>query len=317
MVKEAVWGTKVVAGMQLVEHTSETLAATWSEKVVQGINSTRVRAKRVRGAKTVGGDVAWEVGPEAWTGTLLKAILPTEVFTDDGLGNGGVHEFTPGNALPAGLTVQAFRPSQADLTAIAGNVRDYFGGRMTQLSIEAATDELLKGTGGMTFKDEEAGAWQDPTGRYDDQPPFVYHSGSFEVDGVEAPISAFSVQLATGMKTERREVGTAVIRQQQPGIYDVTGSFTAYYDDMVLVNKFLQNSAAKIVLDMTGALIGTTLRRLKIEIPVCFFNGETPKVGGADAEVMLTVPFRAIRTGLGVPNELVRVTLANSQRSAY
>jgi hypothetical protein len=315
--KEAVWGTKVVAGMTLVEHMSETLQAQYSEKVVQGIAMSRTRTKRVRGAKTVGGDLVWEVTPEDVIGLMLKSLLPTENFTDDGPGNGGVHVFTPGSALPAGLTLQVFRSSQGDGSAIAGNTRDYFGGRITQLQLEAAADELLKATAGLTFKDEDAGTFQDPTGNYDAQPPLVYHTGTFEIDGVSVPVSSFAVTIASGMKTERRRLGSDLILQQQPGMYDITGQFAAYYDDMTLVNRFYANTPAKLVLDMTGALIGTTLRRLKIEIPVGYLNGETPKVSGADAETMLTLPFRAIKTGTGSPDQAVQITLANSYQLAY
>ena len=100
-------------------------------------------------------------------------------------------------------------------------------------------------------------------------------------------------------------------------MYDVSGSITAYFDDMMLVNKFLNNTAGAIILDLTGPLVGTTTRRLKIEVPVAYFNGETPKITGADTEAMLTIPFRAIKTGAGSPNSLLKVTLANSKRTAY
>jgi len=304
--KEVTWGTKVVTGMDFLEFLSETIAETIEEKIVQGINAGRVRTKRVQGAKTVAGDFTWEVNAEDVIGDILLGVLPTEVFVDDGVNNGGQHTFTPGNTIPPGLTIQVGR-DQA--------VRDYEGGRLSSLVLTVAAGELLSATASMTFQDGTAGSPQTPT--YDTQNPLVYHTGVIQIDGAAAEISSFSITIATGFKVDRRLLGTNLIIQQQPGMYEVTGSFEMAFDNMAEIDKFINGTKSRLAIDLTGAAIGITTRRLRIVVPEVYYNGETPKVSGADAEIRITLPFVAIKTGGGSPDQLVEIKLDNSKRAAY
>ena len=303
--QESTWGTKVVAGMDFMEFLSETINKSIEEKIVQGLNKSRIRTKRVQGAKLVAGDVNWEVNPEDGIGDILKQLLPTEAFTDDGVGNGGQHVFTPGETLPTGLTVQVCR---------GGLAYDHFGGRVVGLQLNAAAGEFLQATGSFSFKDEEDGTPQSPS--YDTQPPLIYHTGTIEIDDVAAEIISFNVNIQSGLRVDRRKLGSDLILQQSPGPYTVTGQIVVYFEDNTLVDKFRNGTAAKIEVELTGNVIGTTTRKLKVTVPVAFFNGETPKVPGMD-ELQLTLPFVAIKDGSGTPDELVEVALFNSLRSAY
>jgi hypothetical protein len=303
--KEAIWGTKVVASMDFMEFMSETVAETIEEKIVQGINAGRVRTKRVQGAKLVAGDITWEVNVEDGIGDILKNLLPTEVFVDDGAGNGGQHTFTPGNTPGIGLTLQVGRDTA---------VRDYYGGKVSSLAFTAAAGELLQATAALTFKDGEAGTPQTPS--YDTQNPLVYHTGTIQIDNVAAEISTFAITIAGGMKVDRRKLGSNLILQQQPGMYEVTGTFEMAFDNETEINKFLAGTASKLSIDLTGPVVGTTTRRLRIIVPQAFYNGETPKITGADAETRITLPFVGIKTGSGSPNKLVEIKLDNSYRTA-
>lgn len=303
--QESTWGTKVVAGMDFMEFLNENVNKTIEEKIVMGLNKSRIRTKRVLGAKIVAGDVNWEVNPEDGIGDILKSVLPTEAFTDDGVGNGGQHVFTPGNTLPVGLTAQICR---------GGLAYDHFGGRAVGLQMNAAAGELLQATASLSFKDEEDGTPQSPS--YDTQPPLVYHTGTIEIDDAAAEIISFNINIQTGLKADRRKLGSDLILQQQPGPYTVTGQIVTYFADNSLVDKFRNGTKAKIEVELTGNLIGTTLRKIKVTVPVAFFNGETPKTAGMD-EIQLTLPFVAIKDGTGTPDELVEIALFNSKRAAY
>lgn len=303
---ESTWGTKVITGMDFLEVLNETLAESIEEKIVQGINSGRVRTKRVLGAKTVAGDFSWEVNAEDVIGDLLKAILPTEVFVDDGVSNGGQHTFTPGNTPAVGLTVQVGR-DQA--------VRDYEGGKISSLVLTAAPGELLQATVSLTFQDGTAGSSQTPS--YDTQNPLVYHTGVIQIDGAAAEISTFTLTIDAGMKVDRRLLGTNLIIQQQPGMYGVTGSFEMAFDNRTEIDKFIAGTASKLSIDLTGLAIGTTTRRLRMVIPQIFYNAAADNLGGADSEIRITLPFVAIKTGSGSPDELVEIKLDNSKRAVY
>lgn len=302
---ETTWGTKVVTGMDFMEMLSESIATTIEEKIVQGINNSRLRTKRVLGAKLVAGDIPWEVNAEDGIGLILKNLLPDEDFTDDGENNGGQHKFTEGETLPVGMTTQVGR---------GGLAFDHFGGRINSLGLTAAHSELLQGTVNASFKDEDDGTPQSPT--YDTQPPLVYHAGSVELDDADAPLTNFQLTIESGLRADRRRLAQQTIMQQSPGPYNITGSIGLAYEDNTLIDKFRAGTAAKIMLDLTGNLIGTTLRRLRITIPVAFFNGQTPQVPGMD-EIQLTLPFVAIKDGSGAPDKLIQVELWNSLRAAY
>lgn len=299
------WGTKVVTGMSFMEFLNESIAKTIEEKIVQGINNSRVRTKRVLGAKLVAGDVAWEVNPEDGIGEILKNILPEETFTDDGVGNGGQHKFVEGETLPIGQTAQISR---------GGLVFDHFGGRINSLQLTSAASELLQATTNLSFKDEDDGIFQTPS--YTDEPPLVYHAGTVTVDGSDSPLTNFQVTIETGLRADRRRLAVQTIMQQSPGPYAITGSIALAYEDNVLVDKFRSGAAIKIVLDLTGNVIGTTTRRLRITVPVAFLNAQTPQVPGMD-EIQLTLPFVAIKDGTGTPDNLIQIELFNSLRSAY
>lgn len=304
--KEVTWATKIVPPTTFLEFENESVQVTQEEKIVQGINKSRVRTKRLLGAKLAAGDLAWEVNAEDGIGELLKGLLPTEGFTDDGVGNGAQHAFTvEGGTIPPGLTYQKH---------VDGNTYDYYGGRVSNINFAAALGEIVKATASLTFKDREAGIEQSPV--YTSQNPLIYHTGTIEIDGSDIALTNFALAIDSGMKADRRRLGQRTILQQQPGAVAITGQFGTYFDDEVLINKFLDGIAAKLVLDFTGELIGTTLRRLRLTIPTAYLNGETPKVGGMD-EVMLTFPFVGIRDGSGTPDNVVQIELWNSVRTAY
>ena len=303
---ETTWGTKVVTGMDFVEFLSETINTVIEEKIVQGINAGRTRTKRVQGARNVTGDFSWEVNAEDVIGDIIKHTLPTEVFVDDGASNGGQHTFTPGLTPPPGLTVQVGRDQ---------GVTDYDGGRVSSLALTAAASELLQATASMTWQDGVVGSAQTPS--FDTQNPLVYHTGTIEIDGSAVEISNFAITIETGMKVDRRILGSNLIIQQQVGMYTVTGSFEIAFDNLNEINKFLNGTATKLSIDLTGLAIGTTTRRLRIVVPTAFYNGETPKVSGADDEIRLTIPFVAIQTGSGSPDALVELKLDNSRRTVY
>jgi hypothetical protein len=306
LAKEATWATKVVAGMSFMEFLNETIAVAQEEKIVQGINRSRVRTKRLLGAKTVAGDITWEVNAEDGIGLILKGLLPAEAFIDDGVGNGGQHAFTvEGGTIPPGLTYQK---------EIDGNTFDYYGGRVSSANFQAQAGEILNGTASLTFKDRETGTPQVPV--YTTQKPLIYHTGTLSIDGSDRDVQNFQVAIDGGMKADRRRLGQRTILQQQPGSVGVTGQIVTYYDNDLLIDKFLDGSAASLIFDFTGELIGSTLRRLRFTIPTVYLNGEDPKVPGMD-EVMLTIPFVGIRDGSGTPDNVIKVELFNSVRAAY
>jgi hypothetical protein len=301
--KESTWGTKVVSGMDFVEILSENVVPTFAEMVAAGINTSRVETKRVQGPKTVAGPIDFEVNPEDVIGDLLLSLLPSETTVDDGVGNGGQHTFKVGNTPPAGLTLQVGR----DVA-----VRDIFGARVSKMAFKTDPKNFLTCTAEVTGKDDEAATPQTPT--YTTQNPLVGHTGTIQIDAGAAVVTDFSIEIDGGLKTDRRGLGSKLIQQQQPGVYKVTGEFKMFFDDLTLVNKFINATAAALDFDFTGAVVGTTTRRLQFVLPNIFLNGTMPNLTGREEEIMVPFTFRAIAVAGA---DLLSVKLNNSKRTAY
>lgn len=305
---EVTWGTKVVTSMNFGEIESETIEVKRPGKTIKVVNNSRVMTKHVQLAKVVGGGFVFPVNVEDLIGVLLKHTLPSETLVDNGVGNGGDHTFETSNTIPVGLTASIGRDV---------DIFEAYGGRVRGLDFASKLDEVLMCTPDLSFKDMDLiGTVQTPS--YSTQLPLVYHTGTWTVDGAGTIIiSDFSLSIKTGIKDARGQIGSALIQQQLAGIYDITGSITAYFDNTTMINKFLNATSGKLVLSLTGTAVGTSTRKIVFTVPTAIFTGETPKIKDADSEIMLTLPFKALKTGSGSPDKLIQVLLVNSQRTAY
>ncbi len=311
LVKEGTWGVNPATGYTAQAITSEAIDVKIAYEFVKAIQASRVGKRKVPLGRRAGGAINWECDVEGILGLCLKSILPSEATVDNGSGNGGLHTFTAGDTL---ISLSAL--INRDVTPSATNVWAFVGGMVRKLSLSAADGQTLKASADMSFKDGTASATASaPT--YTTQNPLVYHTGSFTVDGTDVAIKSFKLDVSAGLKDNRGKIGSNLIQQQQAGLYAVTGDIECYFDDMTQLNKYLSGADGKIVLTLTGAAVGTSTRSLTITIPTCQYTGETPKMPGADQEIMLKLPFTAYQSGAGSPDALISIALLNSQRTAY
>jgi len=308
--KEAVWGVPIFSALDFGTHQSDSILVTPTPIVAAGINNTPTMNKRVAGLKVVSGGFPWEVGPEDLTAELLKHTFSKETFVDDGVGNGGQHTFAPrdlANPLPPGLTIQLGR-GRTDA------VRNAFGYRISTLTFSLDPDGLLLGTVEGTAKDEAAGVLQTPVYSLENEFFGSDVNAILNVDGATACIRSFTMAIATGLVGDRRCLGTNLIQQQAPGVYDVTGSFGLFYEDEVIADKVRNHAPFSIDIELRGTLIGTTQRLIKFDIPNAQFNGASPTTPGREGELLLELGFQAIRKA---GSELATIKVNNSVRSAY
>ena len=303
--KESVWGNKIVPPTEFLEIQNDSLEAQIAELASAGINNTRTPTKSRQGAKSVLGQIPYEVNAEDFIGHNLLSILPTEVLVDDGAGNGGQHTFKPGDSLPAGYTIQAGR----DVAVL-----DFFGGQCGQINIAFDSNAFVIATSDWVFKDVDDGSVSIPS--FTAEKPLVTHTATLNIDGSAADVKSGNITISAGLKSERSKIGSQLTSAlvHRTGVYTVSGELAVYFDSKTLRDKFLNRTAASFDVEFTGTNIGTTQRALKITVPNLFFNGETEKLTSRDDEIMLTLPFRADKaSGL----EMVEVLLKNSRRTAY
>ncbi len=312
MVKEVTYGTNPATGYTASAITNETLKAIQMYEFVKSIHGSRAGSNiKVPMGIDAGGGVTLPVDVEGLLPMLVKGILPSETTTDEGSGNGGMHAFVEGEAIPSFSCLV-----NRDTTPSANNVWAYTGCTVDKLTLSAAYGQLLTAVATMSAQNGVQAATPSAPS-YTTQNPLVFHTGTITVGGTPFNISSFSLDIESGNLVKRGKIGSKLIQQQQPGLMKVTGSLTAYFDNMTLLNDFINGTDASIELNLTGTAVGTSTRGCDILLPVTQFTGTPPTLDDAAKEIELKMPFTAWLSGAGSPNNLIQITITNSQRTAY
>lgn len=140
---------------------------------------------------------------------------------------------------------------------------------------------------------------------------FHFAQGAVTVDGSSvANIKDFTVSVNNTLKNDRYNLGSSGAKAEQGinGFRAVTGSMTAEFTDTTLLNKFLADTSAAIVVTFTGATIASTYKEnLTITIPAAKFNADTPNVAGPGV-VDLSMTFDVYDDGTNQPLTIVYQT---------
>jgi hypothetical protein len=140
---------------------------------------------------------------------------------------------------------------------------------------------------------------------------FHFAQGALTVDaGGVTNVKDFTLTVDNNLKTDRYALGGLGAKSEQTigGFRKVSGKMTAEFTDAVLMNKFLTDSSAALVLTFTGNLIqGTYYDKLVITVPAVKLNGETPAVAG-DGPVDLSLDWEAYDDGTNQPLTILHQT---------
>lgn len=133
---------------------------------------------------------------------------------------------------------------------------------------------------------------------------FHFAQGSLTVDGsAVANVKDFSVSIDNALKQDRFTLGGLGAKSEQTisGFRKVSGKMTAEFTDTTLMNKFLTDSSAALVLSFVGNTISSTYKdTLTITIPAAKFDADTPNVAGPGS-VDLGMSFEAYDDGTNAP----------------
>lgn len=311
---ETAWGngTPDASGWQFIAVENESIKGVQKKLIVPGIRASREAKRLVQLGQVASGAFTWPVDPEDGIGLLLKNILPTEVTTDHGSGNGGTHLFSPGDsALPVGMTFLSSRDTTVDAT----NIWQAVGGRIKKLQFSAAEGAMLKCTADMDYQQsQDAATGQSPS--YTTQNPFVYHQGAFSIGGSPANCKGFTLDVDSGLLVGRGTLGSKFSQQQQPLMYKISGTCDLYFDSMTEVNDFMNGTDRSLQLNFLGTAVGSSTRQLEFILPTVQWFSEQPSIAGP-GEIMLKMTWTAYRPGSGSPDALIQIQLLNSRRTAY
>jgi len=232
------------------------------------------------------------------TGTLAS---PTTVST-------GVYSytFTLGDVYGKSMTVQAGVPQYGGTVT----PKTITGAKISSFDLSVANGEIAKGK----FSIDGAGfSTTTPTLASGASYPLqgsVFHfaQAAITIDGsAVANVKDFTVSVNNTLKVDRFNLGAAGAKAEQGinGFRTVTGSLTAEFTDTTLLNKFLADTSAAIVVTFTGNTIAATYKEtLSITIPAAKFNADTPNVAGPGV-VDLSMTFDAYDNGTDAPLTIV------------
>jgi hypothetical protein len=140
---------------------------------------------------------------------------------------------------------------------------------------------------------------------------FHFAQGAITVDGsAVANIKDFSVSVDNVLKTDRFNLGSAGLKQEQiiNGFRKITGKVTAEFTDTTLLTKFLADTTTAVALTFTGNTIASTYKdTLSITLSAVKFDGELPQVGGPEV-IDVNFSFEAYDNGTDAPMTIVYQT---------
>lgn len=266
--------------------------------------STRGRSERRRIDGLIGIAGSIELEP-AYAGheVLFKHALGSVVGSvhPDGTGSTGFRNvFSLTDDPPVGLSVEINRGDSA-----SGQTANYEGCKIMSLSFSYVANDSPR----MTL--ELAG--QDET--FDDETTIVYPDLSgillpkgvdftLEIDDVVQIVTSAEWTITLGLNAAKGVLGANVIPKLLVNERRIIeGTFVVDWQDKTLYEKFVNRTATKIEMILTGADMGSDATpdnplRIYTLFPRAIFSGETPNVGDAGL-VMQTLPFFALGTGTG------------------
>lgn len=239
-------------------------------------------------------------------GLLLQALMGTTVTPVQQAATAAyLQTHTLADTVGRSLTVQVGVP---DLT---GSVRPYtyLGCKVAAASFAFEVDKVVTSSWDLDAQDvteaQPLAAASYPVASR----PFVGTGTSIKVGtlGSEASVSGVkkaTVKIDRALKTDRYYLG-AQGRKAEPVIGDfakITGSISAdLVDKTVFADRFASDASFSLVLESVGALIaGAYSATLRITLPQCFLDGDTPTVDGPNV-VSGDFPFTALFDGTNLP----------------
>lgn len=240
------------------------------------------------GRKSAAGTIRHELGNKGF-GLLFKHMLGTVAISTPGGGTATRdHLHTVGDPSGLMLTVQVGRPD------VGGTVRpwDYYGCKVASWRFGGGLDEIpvleltLDGQTVDTAQSLASASYPSSQAIYD-----WTQVTTFTIGGASYTCRSVYFTGNNSIKTDRYGLGSQLKSQPiRNAKVDIGGEIDSEYVDNTAVNRFINGTTAAIQCIWVGATIEGSLKyQITVDIPTARFDGENPKVGGAD---ILSQPLR-------------------------
>ena len=277
----------------IVEYNSEGFKHDIEEKLIESINGSSHRKKRVTLNEQITGSISFPMVPGAALRFLKNGI--GDAITVTSLAAGVFqYKFIAGiNSLTL-MTFEACRD-----TTDTASVYRYDSCAMNSIKFSCGVNDVL-----MCDIDVVGRAESFPgsitTAAYRTQNPYTFVNGSIKIGDSSATATSpvvdnWSVSVANNM-VESRGIGSSKVTSFVPGMQDVTYEISAQFDDLVHYNRFLNGTLSYVYAKFDNGITisATYTHSITFESFKCYFNGTTPNVGGANDILKTSYPVRSI-----------------------
>jgi hypothetical protein len=270
--------TPATPAWKTIRNTGVTLSLKKESLKSEEIRNDRQIADFRHGAKQVGGDISVELSYGSFD-DLLEAVTCGTWAADE---------------LKAGIIRRSFS-MQRDFSDFAAGGKRYHrftGVEINKLSLQVTANQIIKATFSCigknmaTFTTDVAGATHPAAST---TKPMDSFTGQLIEGGVPlAVVTELTLNIDNGMEA-RFVVGSNTTISPSIKRSDITGTLTAYFEDSVLLDKFLNETESSLEFslpDVDGNSLTFLLPRLK-------YNDAPPDVKG-DGPITISIPFQAL-----------------------
>lgn len=282
-IAETTFGTTPAGNFQSLPFSTHSLDLTKDR--VQGTDIQADRMPRVdrHGNKSVGGDIVVDLRSGAYDELLEAAMLSTWDSSPSSLPD----------ELIVGTTPKFF--TFEDYAADVDQARIFTGCTVSSMGVSMAPNQMVTTTFGLVGKDGSISATEKTQDAASTAVPFDSYSGVFSIGDVGS-LSASSIVTSLDFSVDNGYNPTFVIGsdstpQLEYGRATVEGSFTAYFEDATLINRFINETSSALsvtVNDPTGS------NQYGFVFPYIKINSATTGVGGPDGSRTIECAFVAL-----------------------
>lgn len=229
-------------------------------------------------------------------GLLLESCLGAVAISTPGGGTTTrLQTHTIGDMFGKSLTLQVGRPD------IAGTVQpfSYLGAKLTSWEFSQALDDYLSFTCDVDAQDETTASGLAAKSYPASAVPFHDAQCAVTVAGSAFDSQSFSVRGETGLKLDRYFIRSSTLKKEQLPADEIplSGTLQGEFESLTAYNRFVNSTIVAITFTWTGTIIeGALAYYLKITLPACRFDGETPVVGGPGV-LEQPLPFTVLHDG--------------------
>jgi len=278
---ETTFGTTPSGNFEPLPFSTHSLNLTKDRVAGTDINSHRMPTVDRHGNKSVAGDIVADLRHAEYDELIQAALMSDNDFATGFTAGDGSTTVT--NAAILGTTPTYF--SIEDYAADIDQARLFTGMTVNTMAVSMAPNAMVTATFGMIGKDMTIGATEKTLNAGAGNEPFDAYSGDIKLGNVGSLGSALTLITAMDFTLTNSFAPTFVIGEDTApdlefGTAALEGTVSAYFEDAVLINRFLNETESSLevsVGDGTNTLT-FTLPRIKINSADVGVDGPTSRI---------------------------------------